>query len=200
MRCLFKIFCCLVALGSPAGSAFAAAILDPSLILIRQYDERADPQFLYYETTTDHKASNLTTSGDGSAYEAHGNLATGQIRTAYTSRTTGTGSRGSSFATLFDTVTFTTPGGLPTEISYSLSLDGILARAGPIPSSGAGTAAYLSFVDITGLATWLDESGSGFDRFVNWQGSNVARSKIEFQVGDEDAIRLADRVWTKLRQ
>lgn len=181
----------ILAAGPMAATAVASPISAPSLVSIRQADEGADPEYQFIDWRTDGSFSYDGTSGDGSSYAAYGHLATGKMGTRYRSRGTGAGSRGSSQVTLFDAVTFSTPDGLPREITYSLALDGTIASTGPDSTSSAGALAWAYFYDITGLDTWLNYDGAGTNDVITISALIVSGLNIHTEVGGELAMEWA---------
>jgi len=95
---------------------------------------------------------NIFASQEGNFVQARGDLAHGDVGTFVDA------SPLSNFAqTLvgaFDTVTFSTPGGIPTQVSFSLTLDGHLASNNTLGNPFAQS--FIRFYDITGLETWLE--------------------------------------------
>ncbi|WP_028468580.1 PEP-CTERM sorting domain-containing protein [Neptunomonas japonica] len=180
----------ILVFGSMSHSALAMPINDISLIEVRQFENRTTPSenTLIKFTTTNNSVSNALPSNVGSDIRVRGDLSTGQTGSVATSTSAETNNIASRIQ-MFDTLNFSTSGGLPTNITFGLNFDGSLTNDGTGISGGASTAqAKVSIFDITGLNTWLVSGGT--ITYANPLALLVADLRIEFAVGSQDFIDI----------
>lgn len=119
-------------------TAFAAPITETSLIEIFQIK--------YPSAYTQYSTNSYFQNTYATGIEAYGDATTGKVGSLSDS------SDGfNSIVTIYDTLTFDTT----TDVSFSFSVDGVLASNGPFDHPyGQGR---IDLYDITGLSTWLED-------------------------------------------
>jgi hypothetical protein len=172
--------------GAAATPARAVAIPAQSLIQIRQI-ENPTPGVLYNYVTTAGTFSNTATSDFGSDIQATGSLAGGETGTRYSATSTDAGN-GQSLVNMFDTLSFTTPGNVPTTVSYQAALDGFLSNTGTNAFDGASASLNVKIYDITGLSTWLERNDSTSDPHIFTNAGLVSELAIQFVLGTQDLV------------
>lgn len=157
------------------GTARAAPIQASSLIWALQYEGGNGAAAPITAITAASSWSGAYTSNLSNDIRSRGNLRTGDLGAQVQS--TALGTSGQTLVSLYDTLSFSSPGGQAVEISYSAHLDGELIRANNLFSSPY--AQYrVSVYDITGLDHWLETR----DFFGLWETVDPT----------SEAVRVAD--------
>ena len=178
-----KLSVCLSVCLSTISSANATPINSQSLIFLGQSEYLAQD----VELTTDTASSlnNSFPSLQGSDIQGYADLSTGKTGNRIITNSL---SAARQQILMFDTLTFTTPNGLPTDVSYELKLDGLMANSIQSGFYGVAFSNAITIFDITNSGnTWIEEhiSNTGLDTYYSL-APKVSFVQNRVSIGTED--------------
>jgi len=150
-----------------AASVDAVPLTEQSLIQVEQLENAGNGTEISENfTTTNSSVSSVldTSSGGGSNVQGYANLTTAQSGTFVATPVDLHGGGAYTTFRMFDTLKFSTSSGNSVDISYALNLDGSISNivtdsTSPFRFGGGSTISDVSIYDITGLNSWLNDSG-----------------------------------------